>query len=426
MNITNTTLSWLIIKIISYGVFCCFGATLQSEGMVTIMDYQETSNRHSGLAQKVIVAVLCIVVSGSMGFFGGYVANQNNNTVVLEATATPVPAGTKTPVKQDEDVFTSGQAKSNDPMTIAEVAEQVAGSVVEITTETVTTDNRLQQYVSTGAGSGVIFREDGYIVTNNHVIDGAEKITVTLKDGSSYTAVLVGTDPQTDIAVLRIEATGLPIAELGDSDTLVVGQTAIAIGNPLGSLGGTVTNGIISALDREIAIDDAVMNLLQTNAAVNPGNSGGGLFDANGLLIGLVNAKSSGSDIEGLGFAIPVNTVKTIISDLVRYGYVKGRPDTGMTFVEINDALSAMQYRVSSYGLYVYSIDTLSNAYAAGLRTGDYIVSVNGNSISSRSQLNSVVRAMSIGDTIEFTVVRSRQTASYSFVLQEYTVDGFS
>ena len=225
---------------------------------------------------------------------------------------------------------------------VEDVAAAVADSVVEITTEIVTTNSFLGQYISQGAGSGVIFTTDGYIVTNHHVIEGANKINVTLRNGTSYDAKLVGDDSKTDLALLKIEATGLtPAVLIADSDQLKVGQTAIAIGNPLGQLGGTVTSGIVSALGREIEIQGETRTLLQTSAAINPGNSGGGLFDDKGNLIGIVNAKSSGSDIEGLGFAIPANTVKKTIGDLMEYGYVKGRANLGLTYVTINSLAAA-------------------------------------------------------------------------------------
>lgn len=321
----------------------------------------------------------------------------------------------------DGTVFTQSQAGSDDPFTIAEIAAKVQSAVVEVTTETVTTDSRLKQYVSKGAGSGVIFRQDGYIVTNNHVIDSAGKITVTLHDGASYEASVIGTDEQTDLAVLKIDAENLDIAQFGDSSSLIVGQTAVAIGNPLGTLGGTVTNGIISALDREITIDSETMTLLQTNAAVNPGNSGGGLFDANGALIGIVNAKSSGENLEGLGFAIPVDTVKTVITDLVQTGYVRGRVDTGLTLIDITDSVTAMQYRVSYYGVYVYSVDNDSPAYESGIRSGDCILTLDGTEISSCAEFNRLIRGHSVGDSITLTVLRSRQSRSFTFTLTERT-----
>lgn len=192
-------------------------------------------------------------------------------------------------------------------LSVAEVVEQVADTVVEITTTNVVTDRFYGQYVTSGAGSGVIISENGYIITNHHVIDGARRITVRLTDGSEFSATLIGSNADKDIALLKISATGLRAAVLGSSEALVVGQEVVAIGNPLGSLGGTVTDGIISALDRTVVIDGHRMTLMQTNAAINPGNSGGGLFNRAGELIGIVNAKQADTGIEGLGFAIPID-----------------------------------------------------------------------------------------------------------------------
>ena len=381
--------------------------------------------KNNGMAGRVITVIICVILSGAMGFLGGYLGRGEGNTVILEngtpqASTKPKPSATF-----DGSIFTQGQSASADAKTVAQVAAEVSSSVVEITTETVIMGDRLQQYVSQGAGSGVIFRSDGYIVTNNHVIDGASKISVTLKDGASYEATLIGADEQTDLAVIKVEADELTVAQFGDSASLIVGQTAIAIGNPLGSLGGTVTDGIISALDREITIDNQTMTLLQTNAAVNPGNSGGGLFDAKGMLIGVVNAKSQGSDIEGLGFAIPIDTVKVIITDLVNHGYVRGRVDTGITLIQIDDAITAMQYRVPYYGVYIYKIEQDSNAYAAGLRSGDYISAVNGEQITTTLGFNRLLRSMQIGDEVTLTVKRSKTELQFSFRLTEYSPKNF-
>ena len=205
-------------------------------------------------------------------------------------------------------------------LSIAEVVEQVADTVVEITTTNVVTDRFYGQYVTSGAGSGVIISENGYIITNHHVIEGARSITVRLTDGSEFAATLVGSNADRDVALLKISATGLRAAVLGSSEALVVGQEVVAIGNPLGSLGGTVTDGIISALDRTVVIDGHRMTLMQTNAAINPGNSGGGLFNRAGELIGIVNAKQADTGIEGLGFAIPIDVAWETVEAIAKQG----------------------------------------------------------------------------------------------------------
>lgn len=305
---------------------------------------------------------------------------------------------------------------------VSDVAAAVSDSVVEITTESVSTSVFLRQYISTGAGSGVIISPDGTIVTNTHVVDGARKIVVTLRDGSSYEAKLLGADAECDIAVIKIDvpdSVSLKAAVFGDSSGLSVGEKVVAIGNPLGKLGGTVTDGIISALERSITIDGQDMTLIQTNAAINPGNSGGGLFNMYGELVGVVNAKSSGSGIEGLGFVIPINTAKPIIHDLVAYGYVTGRTNPGVVFADL-DAATASYFRLQGAGVYVYSILSGSDAAAAGLKPGDRLLAVNGMSISSADEAAALLSECRVGDKVSFTISRDRQTLVLSCVLTEY------
>lgn len=201
----------------------------------------------------------------------------------------------------------------------------------------------------------------------------------------------MGTDDEGDIALLKIEASGLNYATLGDSDSLKVGDAAVAIGNPLGELAGSVSQGIISALDREITLNGETMNLLQTDAAINPGNSGGALFNANGEVIGIVVAKSGGDNVEGLGFAIPVNDVKEIVDQLSTYGYVTGRPTMGASFVDISDQMTAAMYRVDRLGVYVLSTEENSAAAQAGLLPGDCVLSVNGQEVSAASDIQKIV-----------------------------------
>ena len=308
-------------------------------------------------------------------------------------------------------------------LTTPEIVEKTADSVVEITTETVQTGTMLQQYISSGAGSGVIVTEDGYIITNHHVIENATSITVTLHNGESYPATLVGLDNQLDVALLKIEASGLTPASIGTSSDLLVGQTVVAIGNPLGQLGGTVTQGILSAKDRNITLDGETMTLLQTDAAVNPGNSGGGLFDAQGNLIGLVVAKSSGDDVEGLGFAIPIDNVVEVLDDLKEYGYVTGRVSLGVTLIDINTDQMAWMYRVSEMGTYIYSMTKGSAADEAGLQPGDRIISVNGTDIESIDDLKALLENVSVGDSLQFEISRSGQTMTLEVIAGEEVPD---
>ncbi len=359
----------------------------------------------------VIISVVAAAVIGLGSGFVGAKFGSTGETIVQTEDGSKV-------------IFQSIDRTSNDSSqsaySVSDVANTVADSVVEITTETVSTNNFMGQYISEGAGSGVIVTTDGYIVTNHHVISGAKTISVTLKNGKSYTAQVIGDDSKTDLAVLKIDAKGLTPAIFGDSDTLTVGQTAIAIGNPLGQLGGTVTSGIVSALDREVEIDGEIMNLLQTSAAINPGNSGGGLFDDKGNLIGIVNAKSSGSDIEGLGFAIPINTVKTIIDDLMEYGYVKGRVSLGISVVNVNNAQIAWMYGVDEIGLYISKVDRGSDAANAGLKSGDKIVSFNGSEIKTDSDLSKALKGCSVGDRVVIVVRRNGADYEVEITLTEY------
>ena len=265
----------------------------------------------------------------------------------------------------------------------------------------------------------MIISEDGYLITNNHVINGASTIQVRTSDGTTYDAVLVGTDSKTDVAVLKINASGLRPVTFGDSDNLNVGETAVAIGNPLGELGGTVTNGIISAKDRSITLDNQQMTLLQTNAAINPGNSGGGLFNSRGELIGMVVAKSSGSDVEGLGFAIPSNLVSKIAQELIANGYVTGRPALGVTVLSIENAQTAMQYGVSSLGVYITDVESGSAADKAGLQAGDRIISINNLVVESFADLSAALDNYAVGDTVEIMVSRGGSTVTVSLTLQE-------
>lgn len=347
------------------------------------------------------IIACCLVLSIGCGIGGAYlIARTNQSSVIYQDTSKIVSTG------------------SQDSSTIKSVVDQCANSVVEIQTESVTNgSNPFQQYVSSGAGSGVILTQDGYIVTNHHVIEDANSITVRTRSGDEYNASLVGSDEQSDLAVLKIDASGLTPAVLGDSTTLEVGDLAIAIGNPLGELGGSVTSGIISALDREMTIDGQTMTLLQTDAAVNPGNSGGGLFNANGDLIGIVNAKSSGENVEGIGFAIPISTATDIIDELIANGEVTSRPTLGVSLYNVEDEMTASQLGVDSTGVYIVQIVDGGAADNAGLRSGDRIVSVDGSKVSSASDVRAALNKHKIGESISITVERNGQTQDFDVAL---------
>lgn len=320
-------------------------------------------------------------------------------------------------------VSQTSATKSGNGLSVSEVANAAAASVVEITTEAVKNDFFMGQYVTQGAGSGVVISSDGYIATNNHVIEGSSKVTVRLTNGEEYEAKLIGTDPQTDVAVIKVEDANLQAVTYGDSDQLAVGDTAIAIGNPLGKLGGTVTNGIISALNREIELENQKMTLLQTNAAINPGNSGGGLFNDQGQLIGLVVAKSSDpssrASIEGLGFAIPVNVVKEVVKSIIDVGYVQGRPVLGVSVVEINSAQKAYQYGVNQLGVYIRKLTEGTKAEKGGLKVGDCIVAVDDTQITSMADLKQILQKHKVGETVSVIVSREGKLVTLHVELSE-------
>ena len=347
----------------------------------------------------------CAFLSGVIGFSAGTLAakSQKGSVVVQSVERRP-------------------QNLENIPVTsinIPSVAALTQNSVVEIRTESVTNSLFLRRFVTEGAGSGVIISEDGYIVTNNHVIQDARAITVALHDGTTYEAQLIATDSKMDIGVIKIEASGLTPAILGDSDSLSVGEPVVAVGNPLGQLGGTVTDGIVSALDREIILNNERRNLLQTNAAINPGNSGGGLFNADGELVGIVVAKSSGEDVEGLGFAIPINDAKPIIEDLIAQGYVGGRVSLGVTALDLTSPQLAAQYGYKTPGVYVQSVVENSSAAAGGLQPGDCFVSINGTAIEAISDVTTILNDSSVGDQLEVTVKRDGKIVELTITLQE-------
>ena len=324
--------------------------------------------------------------------------------------------------ESDDRLTSAGQAYN----TVSEVYYAVCDSVVEITTETVKNSIWMGQYISEGAGSGVIISTDGFIVTNNHVIAGANNVTVRLNDGSKYQAELVGTDPSADLAVIKIDPDGkaLSAALMGCSADLVVGEDVLAIGNPLGSLGGTLTTGIISATERNITVDGREMVLLQTNAAINPGTSGGGLFNMAGELIGVVNAKMAGDDVEGLGFAIPSDHAHKVIEDLINYGYVRGICDHGLIMLDVTEQNLLSAYR--KYGITSVGVVILESSLTEELVFGDTIVSVNGKAVDSASDVDLAVKACSIGDTITLTVRRNDKIVKADIVLTEKVPDSVS
>ena len=259
-------------------------------------------------------------------------------------------------------------------------------------------------YVTTRTGSGVILTSDGYILTNSHVISGCDSINVILDTGTEYAAFVVGEDVYSDIAVLKIDAEDLCAAALGDSDQVQVGQPAIAIGNPTGYLQGTTTFGIISGVDRNMLVNNTVMNLLQTDAAINSGNSGGPLLNQAGQVIGINSAKISISGYEGLGFAIPINTARPIAEELVRNGSVTSRPVLGVSCHRLSSMASSF-YGLPQ-GLYVTGVATGSGAGKAGLQVGDVITHINGTLVDNLASAVQIRDKLAAGDTVSVTIFR--------------------
>ncbi len=356
--------------------------------------------------------------------------------------------------------FSVVEAASNeDSLSIPEIAKKCRSSVVAIETETKVVYNNYdnyynpfgsmfgygygygyggrggrggtQEYTETAAGSGIIISEDGYILTNNHVISGADKITVYVNSGEddaeeqTYEATLVGSSENNDIAVLKIDAEGLNAAAFGDSDQLEVGELAVAIGNPMGKVHGSVTAGIISAVEQELTIDDVTINAIQTDAAINPGNSGGALFDSYGNVIGVVYAKSSSVSIEGIGYAIPVNNIKELVEQMINdpdsvKDQTKGSQIMlGITIQNITEDMSK-QYSMP-VGVYITDVSTMSAAERAGLQKGDIIVGFAGEDVKTADELNALKAKQTPGDTVAVKIDRNGKEMTLDLVIPQPT-----
>ncbi len=357
-----------------------------------------------GASKGFVVGMVAVgmVISLVIGLFGGAAMS----------------AGSAQPAGKGSVVINHvSKEEPRDPVTekgsAAYVASLAADAVVEVTTETVSNNSYYGQYVEQGAGSGVIISsgEGGsYIITCAHVIEGATTVTVKLKDGTEYKASFTASDAQTDIGVIRIDVNGLTTATLANFEDVVVGEEVVAIGNPLGELGGSVTNGIVSALDRDVIIDGTTYNLLQTNAEINPGNSGGGLFNMDGELIGIVNAKSGGENVEGLGFAIPIDDAEAVVKELIENGYVTGRVKLGFTLIEVAtqaDVQYWWQYSkyFTDYGIYIIESED------GQFREGDRLLAINSDVVSSLTELKGMLLQYGVGETVTVTISRiNRQT----------------
>ncbi len=358
---------------------------------------------------KIIALCLaCTVIGGSVG--GGIVASLSGNG--KPQSTTPVTtAQTVIPTTSDGD--TVSYKDLYDACNPACVAISVSGTETNIF-------GQVSRYAS--AGSGFIISQDGYIVTNHHVISGSDEIEILLSDGTTYDAKLIGSDEAADIALLKIEAEGLSYLAFGNSDEVFVGQNVVAIGNPLGELANTMTTGIISALDREINIDGTVMNVLQTNTAVSPGNSGCPLLDQSGHVVGVINSKSNATSAEGIGFAIPSNDVQKVIGDIMEYGYVRGRAALGVTVNARYNSTYARYYNLPE-GAYIEEVSSGSCADKAGLKANDIITKLGDREISSYDDLKAALQKYSAGETATITISRSGETKELSVTFDERSSD---
>ena len=358
------------------------------------------------IENKITKIFFTAIVCSAMLFSGcdKNVGEENSATVEKTAAAentTPAPS-------------LPASSARNTP--VVKVAKEVGPAVVGITNKAVVTESYFDFFrgrnveipqETQGVGSGVIFRKDGYIVTNNHVIADAKELIVSLSDGNTLTGELVGADELTDIAVVKVQANDLPVAKLGNSDEVMVGEPVVAIGNPLGL-----------ALNRTLEIADKTVKLIQTDAAINPGNSGGALLNYDGEVIGINSAKLATTGVEGMGFAIPVNTVQAIIDELMEKGYV-ARPYLGVTIFDKQTAARYGYQLTIDKGVYIYQISVDGPAYRAGLQPNDIILSVDGKEVNSVNDVRAEIIAKKIGDKVQVTYDRDGKENTVEVTLQE-------
>ncbi len=374
------------------------------------------------LSSALAASIFTVAVSSWVDYFSNGKTAQNQNA-----------AGITYSTRQDDGkdaATTLANKNEGEVLTIPEIAAKVGPSVVGVVNKT---ELQIQRYwdpfsgkyfyntdptqegqkIEQGSGSGIVISTDGYVVTNQHVVDGATEVEVVLNTGSTYVAEIVGQDTKTDLAVLKIEPKQeepLTAAILGDSTKLEVGELAVAIGNPMGiEFSGSVTAGIISAVNRTMSIENRTYNLIQTDAAINNGNSGGALINQYGEVIGINSVKLSTTGVEGMGFAIAISEAKPIIDELMKSGYVTGRPLVGIGLAE------------TRYGLFITSVQEDSGAEKAGLKVDDMILEVDGKEVSSTSEINEIRDTKKPGDTLKFKILRERNTMEIDVVLSEET-----
>jgi len=372
--------------------------------------YYSPAGNNQGVTFKkrtiVLIVILTVILSCGFSFgattIANYFTSSNNTTTSVTGTGYKL-----------EDATDSN-------MTVQEITQKVQNSVVEIRTESAEQGGWVSQYITEGAGSGVVIKSNGYIITNNHVISGASEIYATVND-KEYKAKVIGTDEENDIAVIKINAKNLTTATYGNSNQLDVGDMSVIIGNPLGELGGSVTAGIISAKNRKVTLDNQTMNLVQTDASVNPGNSGGGMFNDNGQLIGIIVAKSSGENVEGIGFAIPINVAAKSASNIMNGTASSSTSssktaNSGMSYLDLTSKDAATKYGVYQTGIYIQEVNS-TQAKSAGFESGDMVYKVDGTEITNFSTLKKTIQSHKAGDKISYVVVRDNQTITLTLEL---------
>ena len=357
-----------------------------------------------------------LTFSGCSNLTGLGSEDDNKSATVEKAAVTTQPAHTEAAPNKPESTAKLSDARNTPAVRVARL---VGPAVVGITNKAVAHDVFNRAFATEGVGSGVIFRNDGYIVTNNHVIAGAAEIIVSLSDGNTVNGTLIGTDEMTDIAVVKVDAKDLPVADFGNSDEVVVGEPAIAIGNPMGlEFQGSVTVGVISALNRTLELNDRRVKLFQTDAAISPGNSGGALVNADGEVIGINSAKLATMGVEGMGFAIPINTVKTIVNELMDKGYV-ARPYLGVTIFDKPTAARYGYQLTIEKGVYVFQVAIDSPAGRADFQRGDIILSIDGNEVNSVTDVRNAVAAHKVGDKVKVLIDRNGNQINVEVTLEE-------
>lgn len=395
------------------------GSTVEPAAEPVVTDTPVQPKKHHGGVGRVVALLLsCAVISAACGFGGAILAQNGSRTG-------------KTTVQQSNRTATTVNVKKVDGQTLmspAEVYSSTVNSVVSINCSAVSTNIFGQQTESASSGSGFIYTADGYIVTNQHVVANASSINVTLYNGDTYPATLVGSDSDYDVAVLKIDAKDLPAVTLGSSTDVNVGDTVMAIGNPLGELTFSMSQGIVSCVNRAINVEGTPFNMIQVDASINPGNSGGPLMNLYGEVVGIVSAKYSSyanTTVEGLGFAIPINDVQSIIKDIIENGSVGNKAYMAITAGTMTQQMAA-QYKINATeGVFVYSVEDGGAGDKAGLKLGDVITKLNDTQITSMEDLSAAKKGFKAGDTVTLTVLRDGQeiTTQLTFDAQPQTTD---